>query len=195
MKPDFAFQQSVFQREMLKAQWPDFNRVISRGDEIAAAFDAISDLPMWQDDRRFADIPRRAAREVLDVYNQVIADGRYDGEFLDNPSAVAKKLDLKISRGALAVLGDVAARMAGTRAAVGAAIAVISVSVVAIAVTTAIVSSVVDPRARILVDESGMVKLGDPFNDIREAAARRRAKSNPDPTKKKKRPVKKRPVR
>jgi len=132
---------------------------------------------------------------VLDVYNQVIADGRYVGEFLDNPSAVAKKLDLKISRGALAVLGDVAARMAGTRAAVGAAIAVISVSVVAIAVTTAIVSSVVDPRARILVDESGMVKLGDPFNDIREAAARRRAKSNPDPTKKKKRPVKKRPVR
>src|SRR5579859_7940231 len=97
MKPDFAFQQSVFQREKLKADWPDFNRVISRGEEIAAAYEAITALPMWQDDQRFGEITPRVAREVLDVYNEVIADGRYVGEFVDKPAAVAKKLDIKVS--------------------------------------------------------------------------------------------------
>jgi len=181
MKRDLAFQQSVFQRERLKAGWPDFNRIISRGEEVAAAFEAVTDLPMWRDDPRMADVPRRAAREVLDLYNEVIADGRFVGDFVEDPAAVARKLDLKVSPQALDVISNVAARMVGSRASVGAAIAVISVSVVAVAVTTAIVSSAADPRARILVDESGMVKLGDDFSVIRQRAARRRQQKGRPP--------------
>ncbi len=115
---DVVFQQSVFQREKLKKDWPDFNKVISRGDEIAVAFEAVSAFPMWREDPRLANLPAETAREILDIYNEVIADGRYVAEFLEDPAHTAERRvasaeacfmcsKRKAKQGVLAVKGDV----------------------------------------------------------------------------------------
>ena len=176
---DVVFQQSVFQREKLKRHWPDLNKVISRGDEIVVAFEAVSAFPMWRKDPRLANLPAATAREILDIYNEIIADGRYVAEFLLDPKAAAKRLDLKISDEAVIVVRKVASQMVGANAAaVGAAIVVISISVVAIAAGTAIVSSRhMDRDSRILVDESGRVKLGDEFGTSHGKIAQSKSKS------------------
>jgi hypothetical protein len=160
VRPEVLFQQSIFKRETLMEKWPHLHRVISNGDELAAAFEAAQQHPMWRDDPRLADLSPDTAQEVLDLYNAVIADGRYLAEFQADPGAVAKRLGLKVSDEAVGVVSTVASRMDGDVGVVGAAV-VVSVAVVGIAVTTAIVSSAADPRARILIDESGRVKLGD----------------------------------
>jgi hypothetical protein len=158
--PEVLFQQSIFKRDTLMEKWPHLHRVISNGDELAVAFEAARQHPMWRDDPRLANLSPDIAQEVLDLYNAVIADGRYLAEFQADPGAVAKRLGLTVSSEAIAVVSTVASRMDGDVGVVGAAV-VVSVAVVGIAVATAIVSSAADPRARILIDESGRVKLGD----------------------------------
>lgn len=159
-RPDLVYQPTVFAPERLREHWPDLHRVIQSGAEIAAAFDAIRHDPAWQTDPRLADIPADVAEEVLDLYNDVVGDGRYIGEFQHDPRGVAKKLGLKVSKDALDLVTAISRRMDGDVGIVAAAV-VVSVSVVAVAVTTAIVSSHADRRSRILIDDSGKVKLGD----------------------------------
>lgn len=172
-RPDIIFEPTVFAPERIRENWPDLHRVIQSGHEIAEAFTRIRSDPVWQSDPRLADISPEIAEEVLDLYNDVVADGRYIGEFQQDPGAVAKKLKIKASKEAIELVSAVSKRMDGDVGIVAAAV-VVSVSVVAVAVTTAIVSSAADRRSRILVDESGKVKLGDRMRKKRPAKHRRK---------------------
>ena len=163
-KPDIVYQPTVFARETITKNWPNLQRVITSGEELAAAFDKLKDHPVWRTDPRLRNIDTDTADEVLDLYNEVIADGRHIGEFLQNPAEVARKLGHKVSKKALGVVsafGKKGKPKADDVGLVGVVIVGGSVVVVGLAITTAIVSSHADRRDRILVDESGRVKLGD----------------------------------
>jgi hypothetical protein len=172
-RPDLIYEPTVFAPDRLREHWPDLHRMIHTGHEIAEAFNRIRADPIWQSDPRLADISPAIAEEVLDLYNDVVADGRYISEFQQDPAGVARKLKIKVSKKALELVSAVSKRMDGDVGIVAAAV-VVSVSVVAVAVTTAIVSSAADRRSRILVDESGKVKLGDHLRKKRRVAKRRK---------------------
>jgi len=153
MRPRVVFEPTVFAREIALENWPHLDKVISSGDQIAAAFEQIKHSPVWREDPRLRDIKPEVAEEVLDLYNAVIEDGQYIEGFLQQPLQVARKLGLKPSKQAIAVV--VAAGTGEASDAVLAAAVVVSVAVVGAAITTAIVSSHADRRDRILIDESG----------------------------------------
>ncbi len=159
-KPDIVFQQSVFRREQLLDQWPHLRSVIGSADEVAAAFEAMERDPMWREDPLLVQIPKAVAKEILSLYNAVVADGRHIALFERNPAAAARKIRHRVSAKALRVLTKVQKKKKPQGIAVAGAAVVISVSVAAIAVTTAIVSSHSDKRDRILVDDSGKIKVG-----------------------------------
>lgn len=177
-KPDIVFQQSVFRRELLLNQWPHLKSVIGSADEVAAAFEAMERDPMWREDPLLVQISKPIAKEILNLYNAVVADGQHIALFERNPAAAAKKLRHRVSKKALTVLTRVQKKKKPQGIAVAGAAVVISVSVAAIAVTTAIVSSHSDKRDRILVDDSGKIKIGT-------------EKSKPGNAKKKKKKAKK----
>jgi hypothetical protein len=159
MKPQIVYEPTVFSHDAVLEAWPHLHKVIANGDQLAAAFEAMKDNPAWRDDARLRDISQDTADEVLDLYNEVIDDGRYVADFLSKPREVAKKLGLRVSKKAIDVILAAGKSKRSDNSAVGAAV-VVSVAVVGAAITTAIVSSHADRRDRILVDESGRVKLG-----------------------------------
>jgi hypothetical protein len=159
MKPQIVFEPTVFARDSVLEAWPHLHKVITNGDQLAAAFEAMKDNPAWRDDARLRDIAQETADEVLDLYNEVIVDGRYVADFLSKPREVAQRLGLPVSKKAIDVISAAGKSKRSDNGAVGAAV-VVSIAVVGAAVTTAIVSSHADRRDRILVDESGRVKLG-----------------------------------
>jgi hypothetical protein len=159
MKPQIVFEPTVFAREAVLENWPHLHKVITSADQVAAAFEEVKKNPVWRDDPRLRDIEPETANEVLDLYNEVIADGRYVADFLSKPREVARKLGRRPTNKAIRVISAAGKGKKEDVGVVGAAV-VVSVAVVAAAVTTAIVSSHADRRERILVDESGRVKLG-----------------------------------
>jgi len=164
MRPDIVYQPTVFARETILKQWPSLKGVISSGDEVAMAFERVANCPAWRNDPRLKRIDTDTADEVLGLYNDVIEDGRYVADFLTSPADVAKKLGTPISKKALGVItafGKKSKAKADDAAYLGVVVVGGSVVVVGLAITTAIVSSHADRRDRILVDESGRVKLGD----------------------------------
>ena len=177
-RPEVVFKRSG----RTKASGKSVRNVIASGDEVAAAFEELQRHPMWREDRRLSKITPAISKEILTFYNAVIADGRFVADFQDDPAEVAKKLNAKISKEALAVVSAVTGnrRGASSMSVVGAAV-VISISVVAAAVATAIVSWQGDPRQQIIIDESGKVKLGE-----RRANVATRAKAKAPATKSRK---------
>lgn len=171
-KPDVIFQQSVFKREALMEKWPQLQRVIGSADEVAAAFEMAERHPMWREDPVLMNIPRSTVDEVLKLYNAVVADGRYIAEFQKSPATVARKLKVRISKRAIGVVSRVHKKMRSDVGVVGAAV-VVSVAVVGAAVTTAIISSHADRRDRILIDDSGRVKLGSDQKKKRPGKAKK----------------------
>jgi hypothetical protein len=159
-KPHIIFEPTVFARDTLLENWPHLDKVIATGDQLAAAFKAITKSPAWRSDPRLRNVDPETAEEVLELYNDVIDDGNYVAEFLSKPRDVARKLGHRPSKKAIDVILAAGRSNDNVAAVVGAAV-VISVAVVGVAVTTAIVSSNVDIRHRILIDESGRVKLGN----------------------------------
>jgi hypothetical protein len=159
VRPQIVYEPTVFAGETLREHWPELHKVVANGDQLAAAFHALSKDPAWRNDPRLRDIDPETATEVLDLYNEVIVDGRHVKEFLTEPTEVLSKLKLRASKEAIAVIKAAGGDKSSDVGVVGAAV-VISISVVAAAVTTAIVSSHADRRDRILIDESGRVKLG-----------------------------------
>jgi len=102
----------------------------------------------------------------------VIEDGRYISDFLTKPAEVAAQLGRRPSKKAIGVI-VAAGKSPYSDSPVLAAAVVISIAVVGAAVTTAIISSHADRRDRILVDESGRVKVRRPDQ---EQAKKRKAK-------------------
>ena len=174
-RPDIVFQQSLFKREALMDKWPQLRRVITSADEVAAAYEVAERHPMWREDPMLVDIPRATVNEVLKLYNAVVADGRYIAEFQTNPAGVARKLKVKVSKQAVGVVSHVHKKMKSDVGVVGAAV-VVSVAVVGAAVTTAIISSHADRRDRILVDDSGYVKLGSDQKKKRPGNKKKKSK-------------------
>ena len=159
LKPQIIFEPTVFARETILEKWPYLQKVIISGDQLARAFENIKQSPVWRSDPRLRNITRETADEVLELYNEVIEDERYIADFLAKPADVARKLGLRPSKKAIDVIAALS-KSPHTDSPVLAAAVVISVAVVGIAVTTAIVSAQADRRDRILIDESGRVKLG-----------------------------------
>jgi hypothetical protein len=157
-RPDIVFQQSIFGRDKLVRGGRQFERLISSGEQLGAAFEKAQAHPMWKRDPRLGKIPREVADEVLALYNAVIADGRHIRDFVHDPRKAAEALKIELSDRAFETIRVVGSNLGNAENPAG-AIAVISISVVAIAVTTAIVSSAADPRSRIVIDESGIVKV------------------------------------
>lgn len=171
-KPHIIFEPTVFARDAALAKWPHLDKVIASGDQLAAAFEEIKKSPMWREDARLRDIKPETVDEVLELYNEVIEDGRYVADFLTKPGEVARKLGRRPTKNALDVIVAAGKSGGSTASVVGAAV-VVSVAVVGAAVTTAIVSSHADRRERILIDESGRVKLGDRTKSKRKKKPRR----------------------
>jgi hypothetical protein len=176
MKPQIVFEPTVFAKDAVLEAWPHLHKVIGNGDQLAAAFEALKDNPAWRNDARLRDIAQETADEVLDLYNDVIADGRYVADFLSRPSGVARKLGRRVSKKAIQVIEAAGKSKRADTGPVGAAV-VVSIAVVGVAVTTAIVSSHADRRDRILIDESGRVKLGARSHIKTKTKAKRKSKT------------------
>lgn len=174
-KPDIVFQQSVYKRERLMEKWPHLQQMIGSADEVAAAFETMERHPMWREDPRLIRIPKSTANEVLKLYNAVVADGRYIALFEQNPAAAARKLGIKVSKKALAVVTTVQKKKRESMSVAGAAI-VVSVAVVGVAATTAIVSWHSDRRDKILIDDSGRIKIGSEKKKPGTSKAKRKKK-------------------
>lgn len=173
MKPPIIYEPTIFAREAILENWPHLHKVITSGDQLAAAFESMKRNPIWRDDPRLRDIDPSTANEVLDLYNDVIADGRYVADFLAKPAEVGRKLGRRVSKKAINVIGVAGKGKRDDVGVVGAAV-VVSVAVVGVAVTTAIVSSHADRRDRILIDESGRVKLGTERSKSKSKSKRKR---------------------
>ena len=155
-----VFEQSLFAPEIIKQKWPDLQHMITCRDELAAAFDRQARHPKWREDPLLANMTRETGREMLDFYNAVVADGRYIADLATDPKRVARRLKLDVSdlvfetiKSTIRLPGDDKAMTV-----VGAAI-VVSISVVGLAAATAVANSAIDPRKRIVIDESGQVKI------------------------------------
>jgi hypothetical protein len=159
-KPHIVFEPTIFARDAVLEKWPHLHKVITSGDQLASAFEEVKKSSVWRRDPRLRDIKPETVDEVLELYNDVIEDGRYVADFLTKPAEVARKLGHEPSKKAVDVVVAAGKSSRSDAGVVGAAV-VVSVAVVGAAVTTAIVSSHADRRDRILVDESGRVKLGD----------------------------------
>lgn len=100
-----------------------------------------------------------ADQEVLDLFNRVVADGRHVYEFLVAPAAVAHKLGLKPSRTALKRIKDYDLPELVGRIGAGGTVSLNPGPIIAgVVVAAIIVLWSHDPR-RVVIDESGRVKL------------------------------------
>ncbi len=147
----------VFQRDLLSNVKAGAAR-IRNPEDLATAFEYARNHPMWKEEAVLRKIPPKVKDEALALYNKVVADGRHVADFHRDPKALAKKFKLDLSDETVQVLTTVGSKL-GASASAGGAIVVISISVVAVAVTTAIVSSAADPRSKIVIDQSGIMKL------------------------------------
>jgi hypothetical protein len=100
-----------------------------------------------------------ADQEALQVFNQVVTDGRYVYEFLVAPGDVTRKLGIKASRAALKRLKDYRLPDLVTQVGPGGAVSLNPGPIIAgVVVAAIIVLWSHDPR-RVVIDESGRVKL------------------------------------
>lgn len=100
-----------------------------------------------------------ADREVLDLFNQVVADGRHIYEFMVAPSDVTRRLGLKASRAALKRIRDYRLPELVAQTGAGGATSLNPGPIIAgVVVAAIIVLWSHDPR-RVVIDESGRVKL------------------------------------
>ena len=151
----------VFQRTLVRPKGRGPARrapLIENGDQLRESFERAQRHPMWKRDPRLARISPRASKEIQTLYNAVVADGRYVSTFIEDPGRAARELNIRISDINLERIRVVGSGLGDSASSAG-AIAVISISVVAAAVVTAIVSSAADPRGRVVIDESGIMKV------------------------------------
>ena len=148
----------VFERTLVRPKGRGPARrapLIENGDQLRESFERAQRHPMWKRDPQLARISPRASREIRTLYNAVVADGRFVGTFIEDPGRAARELKINISDRNLKLITSVGAGLGDLQA----FIPLPAVAVVAIAVVTAIVSSAADPRARVVIDESGRVKV------------------------------------
>jgi hypothetical protein len=164
-RPNIVFQPTVFARDLMIEKWPDLHKVIASGDQIAAAFEAIRKSPVWREDPRLRGVSRETADEVLDMYNDVIEDGRHIEDFLKSPGEVAHRLGKRLSDDAVSLIGAVRAgleREAIVLVVVVPPIIAVAVIVIAVGVAVGVVVSTAHSgdHPQVVIDESGHVKLG-----------------------------------
>jgi hypothetical protein len=147
----------IFQKD-LTPRTTRTRELITNPDDLATAFEYARKHPMWKREPILRKVSPKVAREALALYNKVVAEGRHVAEFHRDPLGVAKRFKVDISDETVAVLTTVGSKL-GASANFGGAVIVISVAVVAVAVTTATVGAAADPRSKIVIDQSGRVKI------------------------------------
>ncbi len=178
-KPEVVFEQVISGKEGIKQRWPELSRVAADRDKLVAAFDAAQREPMWKNDPRLARVSKSTARQTLDFYNKVVADGRYLRELHTDPAAAARKLKIKASPKVLGVMSAIGSGLAtrGKKANPGLVVVGGSIVVVGLAITAAVTAFRHDPKERILVDESGFVKLGSDKGKSKPGRGKSKSKS------------------
>ena len=151
---DMAFEQPLFQRERIAADWKRMRSEITSATDLEAAYKAIAPevaaLKLKLTDAE--------GEELLELYNATVSDGRYIGELTTDPAGVAKKLKVKVSDNAVAAIkkaGSIKALQTSDQ--VSAAVSPI-VAVVVVAVVIVIVFGPKEPKRKV-VDSSGIVKF------------------------------------
>jgi|SRR5687768_7897793 hypothetical protein len=155
-KPNVVFQQSVFAVENLRDKWPHLDKVITSRDQLAVAIERAAADPKWQRDPILKRMAPETAKEVLDFYNIVVADGRYVAELQSDARGVAKKLNYQMSDVAFDTMKAVMPSAGQDNMYL---VIAGSIVVVGLAATTAVVNYAVDPQKQIVIDESGIVKV------------------------------------
>lgn len=91
------------------------------------------------------------ARHALEVYNKVVADGRFVKEFATDPGGAAQNLGLKLSPLQIEQIQE-AGRVSG-----GGGVAADTVELVAVAIIVLVLAGV--PESEIVIDSTGMIKV------------------------------------
>jgi hypothetical protein len=159
IRPDVVFQQSLVSGEYGNEKWPHLKKLITSRDELAAAYERAARDPKWKQDPLLAKLEPGTAKEILDFYNAVVADGRYVAELQTDPQAAARKLRLDISDRAFETIKSLVKLPGDNTMSVVAAAVVVSIAVVGVAAAVAVANAHVDPRKQIVIDESGIVKV------------------------------------
>lgn len=89
------------------------------------------------------------ANQVLNVYNEVVKDGRYVKDFSKDPGGVAAKLGLKLTPQQVSEVNKAAGFSSGSP---------VSDDVELVAVAVIVIIVAVKPEQQVVVDSSGMVK-------------------------------------
>jgi hypothetical protein len=148
-----VFQQLIESQDELVSKWPRLRTVVTP-EQVSLGMDALR--------RRVAagDIDLQteeaAAREAVNLYNSVIADGRYVGMLLTDPKGAAEHLGQSVSAEGAELLRRAVSLDPTFAEQQGAALS--PVGEVFIIVFIAIVVAAREPE-EMVVDESGLVKF------------------------------------
>jgi hypothetical protein len=153
--PDVIFQQSLALNDEVAADWDSMRRQIVSASQLEAAYrTAHSELATLN-----VQVSEDDARQMVDLYNATVADGRYLKELTTDPAKVARELARPLSaagEAGLKQLGELrAVSLARDDAVIPLVGAVAVVGIVVIGITL-----IVDPHVRepVVVDSSGTLK-------------------------------------
>jgi len=152
---NIAFQQPLFLDERIAADWQDMHFQITSATQLEAAYRAVEPEVAALDVR----LTEADARQVVDLYNAAVVDGRFLKDVMARPGWVAEQLDLPLSDDAETAIqqaGELPAVQIAKRAVVP------FVGVVAVvAVPVIVVVIIIDPHIKepVVVDASGVLKL------------------------------------
>ncbi|GAB7549948.1 hypothetical protein [Cupriavidus sp. 8B] len=143
--PNVSVEQHLFPHDHLGANFANLHKLITSPSKLAAA------VKLASDEAHAANftVAKPVADEALKVYNAVIADGRFINDFKSDPDGVAKKLNLTLSPAAVQAV-KTASGFRGAAASDG-------VELVAVAVIVLVLAH--NPNQRVVVDQSGALKL------------------------------------
>lgn len=152
--PNVAFEQPLFQSDRIAGDWDDMRSQITSVTQLEAAYRAIE--PDLLADR--PQLSEEEARQVVELYNQAVVDGRYIADLMVDPAGVASRLGLPLSATAEEAIVR-AGQLPAVRAQREAVVPLVgTVAIVGIVVLGVVL--VVDPvTKKAVVDSSGIVKL------------------------------------
>ena len=109
--PSISYKQPLFVRESLEHRWKERHNFVRSVSELEAFCQIVAKDPKLKN----ITLTEPVAREALDFYNQVVADGRFIWHLRDQPDQVAKNLGLQVSDEARSVVSQ-AAKLTGVGA-------------------------------------------------------------------------------
>ncbi|MFF0741871.1 hypothetical protein ACFYVL_15855 [Streptomyces sp. NPDC004111] len=92
-EPKVAFEQPLFHREFIAADWKRMRSQITSTTALEAAYRVVQP----QVAELGIDLSEEDSEQLRLLYNATVADGRFIGRFMKDPKGVAKKLKMEVS--------------------------------------------------------------------------------------------------